>query len=464
MAGSQNPPSSPTQSCSKKTLLVTEPPKFDLESYIQNYQGRTRLERLLHIGVCSTFLGVDALKLAVKEAKRGKDTKRYIQAQGHLQTIGPSEPEARRDQGWIEATDKKNQAETNRLQTELNGYKHNLIKESIRMGNEDLGKQYQAMGDLPKASEAFSRMRQDISVSKHIVDVSRHLIEVATEQRNWITVTSNVQKIRGILSSADEDKSIIPYLQAAEALACFDNGEYGTAANLFLGIDTGLGSTAATIISPNDVAIYGGLCALATMDRNELQKKVLENSSFRTYLELEPQIRRAIAFFVNSRYTACLSVLETYRADYLLDIYLQKHIEDLYHMVRSKSIVQYFIPFSCVTLDSMNQAFAAPGKTIDKELAMMIQNQELNARINTIDKLLEAVPSNPRTELQRGALQITDDYAREARRRIMHMNVSMGELEVKGKRGHNMGLSDDLFGETVGRELRSRGGGSAMLS
>ena len=258
---------------------------------------------------------------------------------------------------------------------------------TTQMANEDLGKQYQAMGDLTKAFEAFSRMRQDISVSKHIIDVSRHLIEVGVEQRNWITVTSNVQKIRGIISSSDEDKSILPYLQAVESLACFDNGEYHTSALAFLNTDAGMGSSAATIISPNDIAIYGGLCALATMDRNELQKKVLENSSFRTYLELEPQIRRAIAFFVNSRYTACLNILETYRPDYLLDIYLQKHIDELYLMVRSKSIVQYFIPFSCVTLDSLNQAFAAPGKTVDKELAMMIQRNDLNARINTIDRV-----------------------------------------------------------------------------
>lgn len=255
------------------------------------------------------------------------------------------------------------------------------------MGNEDLGKHYHAIGDLPKAFEAFSRMRQDISISKHIIDVSRHLIEVAVEQRNWIAVTSNVAKIRGIMSASEEDRSINPYLQAAEALAQFEEGHYHVAAASFLSTESGMGSSANTIISPNDVAIYGGLCALATMDRNELQKKVLENSSFRTYLELEPQIRRAIAFFVNSRYTSCLNILESYRADYLLDIYMQRHIDDLYRMVRSKSIVQYFIPFSCVTLDSMNQAFAPPGKNIDKELSNMIQNGELNARINTIDRV-----------------------------------------------------------------------------
>ena len=31
------------------------------------------------------------------------------------------------------------------------------------------------------------------------------------------------------------------------------------------------------IISPNNVAIYGGLCALATFERQELQKKVLSS-------------------------------------------------------------------------------------------------------------------------------------------------------------------------------------------
>jgi COP9 signalosome complex subunit 1 len=148
-----------------------------------------------------------------------------------------------------------------------------------------------------------------------------------------------------------------------------------------------MSSSCNAFISPNDVAVYGGLCALASMERSELNKKVLENSNFRTYLELEPNIRRAITFFVNSRYTACLNILESYRADYLLDIHLQKHVDQLYHLVRSKSIVQYFIPFSCVTLDSLNKAFAAPGKTIDKELVQMIQRGDLDARIDTQNRV-----------------------------------------------------------------------------
>ena len=56
-----------------------------------------------------------------------------MEALTRLEAVAPSEPEATRDQVWIDTVDKKNQAETARLETELKGYKNNLIKESIRV-------------------------------------------------------------------------------------------------------------------------------------------------------------------------------------------------------------------------------------------------------------------------------------------------------------------------------------------
>lgn len=98
-----------------------------------NLPGRTRLERLLLIGVCSTVLGVEALKLGVREAKQGKDIRKYLELQNALEMIGPREPEAQRDTVWMDRTDKGNQAEAQRLEAELKGYKQNLVKESIRV-------------------------------------------------------------------------------------------------------------------------------------------------------------------------------------------------------------------------------------------------------------------------------------------------------------------------------------------
>lgn len=76
---------------------------------------------------------MDALKAAVNEAKSGRDIRRYLEAQTLLETIGPLEPEAIRDMAWMDQQDKHNQAQTAALEKQLKEYKHNLVKESIRV-------------------------------------------------------------------------------------------------------------------------------------------------------------------------------------------------------------------------------------------------------------------------------------------------------------------------------------------
>ncbi|ATZ54385.1 hypothetical protein BCIN_10g03920 [Botrytis cinerea B05.10] len=447
---SMYPPMSPTTS-RKKALVVTDPPKFDLESYIANYKGRTRLERLYLIGITSTFLGVEALKMLIKEAKQGKDVTIYMDGWAAMSRIAPNEPEAVRDDQWIDATNKSNAAEAASLEAQLKGYKNNLIKESIRMGNEDLGKHYEATGQLALAFEAYSRMRQDISMPRHVIDVSKHIIEVSIERKEYIAVLSNVQKMRGTVLGPDDEKVIKPFCHAAEGIAQMHAGQYAAAAQTFLQTPPGMGLTYNTIVSPNDIAVYGGLCALATIDRNKLQKTVLENSDFRTYLEMEPHIRRAIQAFVGSKYSACLEILESYKSDYLLDIHLQKHVDELYTRVRSKSIVQYFIPFSCVTFETLHKNFAPPGKNIEKELAEMIKCGELDARIDLVAKTLISTPKANRQEIQQEALKTAKQVEREARQHLLRMNIIASDMEVKshregGRRGMGGGMAGELFG------------------
>lgn len=67
------------------------------------------------------------------EAKSGKDIQRYRDAWECLRIADPQEAEAAVDNAWIQATEKRNKAETQRLEGELKAYKNNLIKESIRV-------------------------------------------------------------------------------------------------------------------------------------------------------------------------------------------------------------------------------------------------------------------------------------------------------------------------------------------
>ncbi|KAF7628101.1 hypothetical protein AFLA_003465 [Aspergillus flavus NRRL3357] len=371
-------------------VKVDDPPKFELESYIANYTGRTKFNRLFLIGTCSTYLSVEALKAAIVEAKSSKDVSRYERAVRALADVAPYEAEATPDKEWIDRTRKVVKAETDRLEHELRGYKNNLIKESIRMGNEDLGQHYHQIGDLVSASKAYSRMRDYCTTPSHIASMLFKIINVAIERGDWLSVQSHVQRLRNLQSKQEEQAKNQPKMSAAMGLSQLHSGAYLDAANSFLSTDPTLGDSYNEVLTSNDVAVYGGLCALASMDRNELQRRVLDNN-----------------------------ILESYQTDYLLDVHLQRHVSTLYTRIRTKSIQQYLVPFSRVKLDTLSKIFA-PGATSG-------QAQPIHSKSPFVQELIGLIQD----EVQEAVLESLSNYIDEAHIRVLRTNIIRAGLEVR---------------------------------
>ena len=117
-------------------LTRLDHPKFDLEIYIANYRGRTRLDRLSHIAFTSPPLSKDAFHIAIDEAKQGLDVEYYMSIASGLQKLDPEDPKATIDVAWVDQKTKDIRLLTERLEGELKAYKNNLIKESIRVCGE----------------------------------------------------------------------------------------------------------------------------------------------------------------------------------------------------------------------------------------------------------------------------------------------------------------------------------------
>jgi COP9 signalosome complex subunit 1 len=337
------------------------------------------------------------------------------------------------------------------------------------MGNEDLGTHYYSIGDLIKSLGAYSRMRDYCTTPTHIAATNFRIIAVTLEKRDWMAVQSQVSKVRVLQMKPEEMARNQPKIQAAAGLYLMSSSEYREAALSFVNTDASLGDSYKEVITSNDVAVYGGLCALASMSRSELQTRVLDNTNFRSFLELEPHIRRAINFFCASKYSQCLDILESYRADYLLDIYLQPLIADIYKRVRTKSIIQYFQPFSKVTLASMEKMFAAKSSQGSAngsaastefltEIATLIEDGRLDARIDMEQGVLEAVEHNPRGEAQQRALDMVDNFINEARMKLIRLQAVNAGLEIKAP-SKKKGWSDAADGSWEGND--SNGGFSA---
>ncbi|KAF2709673.1 PCI-domain-containing protein [Pleomassaria siparia CBS 279.74] len=453
------------QQKNKGVVVVKDPPKFDLESYISNYDGSTRIHRLHHIGASSTYLAIDAYRMAIAEAKRGKNVKSYLALVEDFSSIAPDDSMALSDMAWAEKKSREVKEEQDKLEHELKSYKNNLLKESIRMGNEELGQFYYACGDYTNAHKAYYRMREHCTSNKHLADMTLRLVYVSISQNSWLALQSHLVKVDASQLKGEEKTKLDPIVSVCQGLAHMCTSNLKEAATsfihtspLFLTLEPASGITwQREVLSGNDVAVYGGLCALASMDRSQLQTKVLANGDFRNFLELEPHIRRAITLFCNSKYSACLEILEGYRTDYLLDVYLSRVLATIYSQIRTKSIVQYFIPFSCVTLEEMATKFQLTGEyaSIEDELEDMINSKVLDARIDLVDRLLISPPTNPRYDVHSDALKMAETYDHTLRLRLTRLNLLGAGLEVRQDKNQNkesLGL-----GDSIGASLRGLG-------
>ena len=335
------------------------------------------------------------------------------------------------------------------------------------MGNEDLGVHYHQIGDLSAATKAYARMRDYCTTPAHIASMSFRIIQVSIDRGDWLAVMSNVHKIKNLQVKKEDALKNLPRTNAAYALSHMAQGHYHDAAINFLSVDPALADTYTEVLTSNDVAVYGGLCALASMDRTELTAKVLDSPTFRQFLELEPHIRRAISFFCNSKYSQCLEILEAYKADYLLDLHLHPHVQPIYSAIRSKAIVAYFAPFSRVTLASMAQVFfptVTDTTIVDNELIDMIERGILDAKIDLEKRVLVSKESDLRNEVQENVLRTIEEFTRELHLKILRMNASAAGIEVKpaSKRGAGPGTGGVGPGGMMisAAEMREDGGGA----
>lgn len=310
------------------------------------------------------------------------------------------------------------------------------------MGHKDLGKQYQSVGDLINSAKSFNKMSDYMTTNAHLVNMCMHLITVAIDQKNWYVAIMNAQRIwAGGSIKLEEARKQAAKLTSTLGIAELASRNFRAAAEYFLNTDPRMAQAKLDdpedeesfneVLTPNDVAIYGALCALASFDRMELHSKVLEHKSFRNYLELEPHLRRAISFFISAKYSACLSILKAWRADYLLDIYLQPCFAEIFERIRRKAIQQYFVPFSCVTLKTLAQAFNTEENQMEKEVTLMIKKRELDARIDLVDRILLAKTSGNRSSVHRQTLDLAKEYERTTLLRLLRMAIVNAGLEVK---------------------------------
>ncbi|KAG9148772.1 hypothetical protein Leryth_013444 [Lithospermum erythrorhizon] len=405
---------------------ITTTDQLDIEAYASLYTGRTKIMRLLFIAErCNNEgMGLDALRMAYDEIKKGENTQLFREVVGR---IGGRLGEGYgMDVGWAEGVDRRAEQRKDKLENELNAYRTNLIKESIRMGYNDFGDFHYTHGALGEAFKCYVRTRDYCTTSKHITSMCLNAILCSIEMGQFTHVTSYVSKAE---QNPETDPIVRAKLSCAAGLAHLESRKYKLAARKFLETGPELGNNFTEVIAQQDVATYGGLCALASFDRTELKSKVIDNINFRNFLELVPEIRELIQNFYTSHYASCLEYLGNLKANLLLDIHLHDHVETLYDKIRHKALIQYTIPFVSVDLHMMASAFRTGVSELEKELEALITDDQIQARIDSHNKILYARHADQRNATFQRVLQTGNEFDRDVKAMLLRANLLKHEYD-----------------------------------
>ncbi|KAF7986122.1 hypothetical protein HWV62_41567, partial [Athelia sp. TMB] len=392
--------------------------------------------------------------------------------------LPPVEEVVELDSKWVEEIMKKNTAEKTKLEVELKTYANNMIKESQRMGHRDLGAYYRSVGDHATALKHFTKSREYCTTSQHVLDMCLSVLELLIEQRNYTHIPTYVFKADAALDAASasaaksekeaaaaanttpapqrlattgtagpaikktisaEREKVQSKLDFASALSHLGQGNFEKAAITFLRLGSAdqLGDWIgkAKLVASGDIAIYGILCALSSLSRSAIKAQVLENSVFGVYIEQEPYVRELIEAYMGSNFKAALALLAKYRTRHFVDIHLFPHVNDLTALIRNRAIVLYFKPFSSIKLDRMSAAFGWTVLEVEKHVVALIQSGDIQGRVDSQNKILQAKTTDHRAELFDRAIKAGNEMQSANRKLLLRMRLQQADLVVKAPKG-----------------------------
>uniref|UniRef100_A0A1B0CY66 COP9 signalosome complex subunit 1 n=1 Tax=Lutzomyia longipalpis TaxID=7200 RepID=A0A1B0CY66_LUTLO len=432
----------------EEDTYVVENPTMDLEVYANSYTGLAKSYRLMYIADHCPTLRLEALKMAISYVMTTYNVSLYQllhknaggAAAGGAGAAGagagaPSQDVPTFDTMWAETKSKKAALKLEKLDNDLKNYRSNSIKESIRRGHDDLGDHYLNCGDLSNALKCYSRARDYCTSGKHVVNMCLNVIKVSIYLQNWSHVLSYVSKAESTPdfaegNSKDANQAVLTRLKCAAGLAELATKKYKSAAKHFIHANFDH-CDFPEMISSSNVAMYGGLCALATFDRQELQKNVISSSSFKLFLELEPQLRDIIFKFYESKYASCLRLLDEIRDNLLLDMYIAPHINALYTQIRNRALIQYFSPYLSADLRKMATAFNRTVAALENEVMQLILDGQIQARIDSHNKILYAKDADQRSSTFEKAINVGKEYQRRTRMLILRAAMLKVQIHVK---------------------------------
>ncbi|KFD56197.1 hypothetical protein M513_02975 [Trichuris suis] len=433
------------QSFNVPTTLV------DLENYASGFSGNLKIERLTFVANHCPRLRFDALLLALEYVKEHTmNYALYSSIHGMMSTTSTDNRGLRGDDPdvagirervvppfdteWFERTKTAATANLEKLERELLLYRSNNFKTNIQNCLEAIAQHHLSVGDTSNALKCFLKLKDQNATKEELVQLSLNLIKVNVFATNWMCVREEALDAKQTITLAEEGVSDnmkwhLQKLQAAIGLTFLVQGKYEQAADAFLKIEYDFFDYP-EVLSSGCLTSYAVLSALASYSREQLKTGLLSNSSFKPFLQCEPQLSEAVQSCCKAEYASALQILHSIKERFQIDIYLSARTNELFEMIETRGFVLYVYPYSQLDMRQMAADFNMSLEALQSKIINLIKSRKIQGRIDDVQKVLCFPEYSEEAEINR-LYKLIDELHYTVRAALMREIVRRSGLSVK---------------------------------
>uniref|UniRef100_A0A1D2A2X4 PCI domain-containing protein n=1 Tax=Auxenochlorella protothecoides TaxID=3075 RepID=A0A1D2A2X4_AUXPR len=395
---------------------------LDLESLFSGATGAARLEHLLF--VADKFKGqeleLEALRLAADQLAAASNVKLHREV---LERIGGRlGPAYVLDRPQLEAKERALAAQSSVLDADLAAARATQSKDAVRAAHRALADCWASQGAVNEAMKGYMRMREFCTQPDHVLTMCISIIKCAVAMRQWVHVAAYRKRGESVVASST-DTMAKSQLAAAGGLYSLSQAKFEEAARSYVEVSPDLGSEFSDVISAQDIATHGAMCALASLDRPALQSLVIDSPGFREHLESVPEIRDAVNSFHASRFADCLRHLEAARPGMELSPHLAPHLPALFKEIRRRGLELHARPYATLALSGMGAALGLIPADLEAELEALIVGGRLSARIDGAAGVLRAHRPDARAGALGAVLAAGEEFVAASRLLALRASV-----------------------------------------
>eukprot|EP01066_Platyproteum_vivax_P020507 Platyproteum_vivax@DN8424_c0_g1_i1.p1 len=179
-----------------------------------------------------------------------------------------------------------------------------------------------------------------------------------------------------------------------------------------------------------DIALWGSLCALATQTRAEIEKACADEATFRRCLDYLPYIRDIVFDFLECNFGRTLDSLRAAQTDMEMDVHLTGSVQRLLHLIARRMMALHFEAFSVLSLSSMSKSFNSPLSMLEPVLVNMIEDKEIDGRLDLINQLLVKRIPEVRSQALAQIIPQVEEILEDAQSVVLKAHIT--ELEPHG--------------------------------